>query len=261
MIVPIIAICAIGLAFNIDRTKDSKEIRSKESGFAVVELFTSEGCSSCPPADALIAKIEKESVEKLVYILAYHVDYWDRLGWKDTFSDAKFSARQSRYADWLNLKTIYTPQIVINGSKEFIGSEEGTLRKSLSTELAKPSNNHLEISLSKSDQNNITVNYRINQKTYGYNLIVAIVSPNASNKILRGENKGKTLAHVQIVRQFETVDLKGKANGTTQISLTNSGLGNNLEIIAFLQNNSTGRITAASKTNFTAKENLTAKSK
>lgn len=262
IIFPLISIFVIGLAlaFNIIKKNPPKQISPNQTGFALIELFTSEGCSSCPPADALVAKIEKENEGKSVYILAYHVDYWDRLGWKDTFSDAKFSARQNQYADWLKLKTIYTPQIVVNGSKEFVGSEEGTLRKSISTELLKPTKNILKISLSKSDQKNLYLNYQTNQKTDGYHLIVALVSPKASNKILWGENKGKTLSHVQIVRQFTTVDLSGKTDGFTKISLANTKQDNNMEVIAFLQDNSTGRITAASKLNTAVSENLMVKS-
>src|ERR1700743_2691255 len=81
-------------------------------GFAVVELFTSEGCSSCPPADQLVARIQQEDKEQPVYILAYHVDYWDRLGWKDAFSDARYSSRQKTYTGWLKIRSAYTPQIV-----------------------------------------------------------------------------------------------------------------------------------------------------
>jgi hypothetical protein len=84
-------------------------------GFAVVELFTSEGCSSCPPADDLVAKIQKENNDQPVYILAFHVDYWNNLGWKDSFSSSAFSKRQNQYADWLNLRSVYTPQVIVNG--------------------------------------------------------------------------------------------------------------------------------------------------
>ncbi|MEO6849831.1 MAG: DUF1223 domain-containing protein, partial [Mucilaginibacter sp.] len=111
------------------------EVTSK--GFAVVELFTSEGCSSCPPADAVVAKVQKESANKPVYILAYHVDYWNRLGWKDVFSSPEYSARQNQYAHWLKLSSVYTPQVVVNGRTEFVGSEEGALRGAISTNLQK----------------------------------------------------------------------------------------------------------------------------
>ena len=80
----------------------------------VVELFTSEGCSSCPPADKLVATLVERDKKEAVYILSYHVDYWDRLGWKDRFSDAAFTARQQHYAELLHLSSVYTPQIVVN---------------------------------------------------------------------------------------------------------------------------------------------------
>jgi len=83
---------------------DQKIVAEREGkGFAVLELFTSEGCSSCPPADKVLAKIQRESEGKAVYLLAYHVDYWDRLGWKDAYSSAEFSNRQVQYGHWLNV--------------------------------------------------------------------------------------------------------------------------------------------------------------
>lgn len=106
-------------------------------GFAVVELFTSEDCSSCPSADALVAKIQEENKDKPVYILAFHVDYWNRLGCKDVFSDPSFTKRQRQYAGWLRLSTVYTPQAIINGNKEFVGSQETTMRKAIKESLDK----------------------------------------------------------------------------------------------------------------------------
>src|ERR1700749_1590133 len=96
---------------NAHLNKKTSDTRS----FAVVELFTSEGCSSCPPADELVAKIQKEDNGKPVYILAFHVDYWNRLGWKDVFSSADYSARQQQYARWLKSSEGYTPQAIVNG--------------------------------------------------------------------------------------------------------------------------------------------------
>ncbi|MFD2144365.1 DUF1223 domain-containing protein [Mucilaginibacter antarcticus] len=80
-------------------------------GFVVIELYTSEGCSSCPPADALVAQIQKEYKSQQVYILAFHVDYWNRLGWRDVFSDAAYSTRQYDYAKYLKLPQVYTPKL------------------------------------------------------------------------------------------------------------------------------------------------------
>jgi len=242
----ILAMCYITLAFT--QNKNQKTVQNvKDNGFAVVELFTSEGCSSCPPADALVAKIQREIVNKPIYILAYHVDYWDRLGWKDSFSNSKFSDRQNQYANWLNLKSIYTPQIVVNGNKEFIGSEENTLRKTISDALKSDNENSLDITLQKQNGEELSLTYNTNQKTTGYNLIVAAVIPNAVNRVLKGENKGKTLAHVQIVEQFETINLNDKANGTFKLTLKKLKNQTDITIIAFLQNQSTGQIIAATK--------------
>ena len=99
------------IAGSFKTTKNKIETINK-NGFAVVELFTSEGCSSCPPADELLAKLQRESAEKNIYLLAYHVDYWDRLGWKDQFSSNEYTKRQQKYLDWLNLYVMYTPQSV-----------------------------------------------------------------------------------------------------------------------------------------------------
>ena len=102
-----------GLVTEAFITITNKNINKPEAtgkGFAVVELYTSEGCSSCPPADALVAKVQKESTDKPVYILAFHVDYWNRLGWKDVFSNHDYSSRQYQYSRWLKSE-VYTPQI------------------------------------------------------------------------------------------------------------------------------------------------------
>src|SRR5437868_13384373 len=90
-----------------------KQVMTEEAdGFAVIELFTSEGCSSCPPADELLAEVKKQHADKNVLVLSYHVDYWDRLGWKDPFSSGSNTDRQNYYAELFELNSIYTPQVV-----------------------------------------------------------------------------------------------------------------------------------------------------
>src|ERR1700761_5494846 len=128
------------------RHNSSEPWRVGTKGFAVVELFTSEGCSSCPEADELIARVQQRDRDLPVYVLAYHVDYWDRLGWKDAFSDAAYTDRQKRYASWLKVTSIYTPQVVVNGQTEFVGSESIALTNAIKTALQQT--HEVQVSLS-----------------------------------------------------------------------------------------------------------------
>ncbi len=230
---------SLSFAPHINKVKANK-------GFAVVELFTSEGCSSCPPADALIEKIQKESNDQPVYILAFHVDYWDRLGWKDSFSSAAYSKRQNQYSQWLNAQ-VYTPQAVVNGSKEFVGSQEEAMRSAIKDQLQKGSSAGLELSDIKRDEGKITLQYHVQLKPANTSLLLALVEKNAVSKVLRGENGGRTLSHVQIVRNLQTIHLNGQNNGAGTLEIPAGLDGNGLEVIAFLQNNSNGEIIAATK--------------
>src|ERR1700744_177381 len=179
-------------------------------GFAVVELFTSEGCSSCPSADKLIARVEKESSDKPIYILAFHVDYWDRLGWKDAFSSADYTARQKQYAQWLKLPQYYTPQAIVNGHTEFVGSEENTLRDAIKAGLETSAKTELTLTV-KPAGDKAEVQYSTIKTKKSDALLIALIQKNATTKVERGENGGHTLSHVQIVSQLKTIPLK-KAN-------------------------------------------------
>ncbi len=232
-----------GLSFTLRSIKKA----DKPEGFAIVELFTSEGCSSCPPADELIAKIQKENAGKPVYILAFHVDYWNRLGWKDQFSSAAFSQRQRKYADWLNLSSVYTPQAVINGRKEFVGSAEGNLRNSIKNALLKPSASTVTLSNLRISGGNVTVHYKVDGEPENSSLLIALVQKNAVTKVLRGENRGSTLSHVQIVKNIQSTGLKGNNSGNVTLSLP-ADIKEKLELIAFVQRNNNGEITAGTRT-------------
>ena len=220
-------------------------------GFAVVEIFTSEGCSSCPPADELVARIQKESADKPIYILAFHVDYWNRLGWKDIFSSAEYSQRQNQYAKWLNLSSVYTPQAIVNGRTEFVGSEESTLRYNINTGLQKTAKNELALDNIKLKNSEASLQYHIQGKLGNSSLLVALVEKTATSKVLRGENAGRTLSHAQIVSKLQAIALKDQS-GTVNITLPADFNMQNYEIISFVQNNKNGEITGAVKTDFSS---------
>lgn len=219
------------------------------TGFAVVELFTSEGCSSCPPADALVAQIQKEDKDQPVYLLAFHVDYWDRLGWKDAFSDAAYSDRQKDYARWLRLSSIYTPEIVVNGRTEFVGSDGRALRQAIASGLGEPAGAKLALDAVK-----LSGGYLNWQASAGIaaggkdlRLVVAVVEKDATTKVMAGENVGKTLSHVQIVRALGVLDLNGKGILSGSVDWPKGLKEGEAEVIAFLQNKESGRIVAATR--------------
>ena len=227
------------------------------NGFAVVELFTSEGCSSCPPADALIARIQQEDKDLPVYVLAYHVDYWDRLGWKDAFSDVAYSDRQRQYAAWLKLSSIYTPQVVVNGQKEFVGSEAGTLYGAIKNALQQSdgvqlSNQNVQLSLSGLRLNGGRLEWvgKVEGGTVArdkFSIIVAVVQRSATTQVKRGENEGKTLSHVQIVRELGMSALDGKGESSGHLDWPAGIAPADGEVIAFLQNQDNGQIVAATR--------------
>jgi len=218
-------------------------------GFALLELFTSEGCSSCPPADELLAKVQTELKDKPVYLLAYHVDYWNRFGWKDVFSSPVYSKRQMAYSRWLNAQ-VYTPQLVVNGSTELVGSDEPALRKAVSWALGSAPLAGVSLQAQRKG-NELIVNYTVTDSAASENkLLIAIVQKAATSKVSSGENGGLTLSHVQIVRDLQTVDLSNGKKGISSIKLPQGFNANGWEIIGFVQNAATGEVLAASKAGF-----------
>ncbi|WP_121808252.1 DUF1223 domain-containing protein [Mucilaginibacter kameinonensis] len=254
-LVPLL-IGAIALSVAFTNCKNTAKGNSKTpvfdgKGFALVELFTSEGCSSCPSADNLVAKVQKEIGDKPIYILAYHVDYWNRLGWKDVFSSADYSKRQNEYANWLNLSQVYTPQIVVNGKTEFVGSQEGALRNAIKAGLQGNSNTRLLLNATRNANNTASVQYKIEGETDNAHRVIslALVQKQAVVKVERGENGGRTLEHTQIVRNLQTIPLNN-TEGSTNVALPTGFDAQGWEIIGFVQNTGNGNILSATKASF-----------
>jgi hypothetical protein len=215
----------------------------KGVGFVVLELFTSEGCSSCPPADELLAKIKQEAGDKQVYILAYHVDYWNRLGWKDVFSNPDFSARQYKYSKQLNAQ-VYTPQLIINGKAEFIGSDEPAIRRTM-REVLSETTGTLVILEEKTEGGKLTINYQTKGHFKNAELTIAIVEKHAVREIKNGENAGRTLSHIQIVERLVSFDISSEKS--IVIDLPKGFNSKDWEVLGLLQNSQSGEIYAASR--------------
>ena len=215
---------------------------NEQNGFAVVELFTSEGCSSCPAADAAVARLVAKNEEQ-VYVLSYHVDYWNRLGWKDSFSKAEYSKRQSNYAAHFNLNSVYTPQIVVNGSSEFVGSNETKLKDSVTESRQQAVLSNLSINTTKTEKE-ISVDYSISGDEEVL-LNIALVQPEATTEVKRGENSGRKLHHINIVRSLQTIAAKGK--GTASVEIPKELAYIPLNIIAFTQAKKTLKVLGADR--------------
>lgn len=208
----------------------------KEESFVLVQLFTSQGCSSCPPADKLIEKIKEEYKEKKVYILSYHVDYWNRLGWTDPFSQKEFTEIQYKYADQFKERQVYTPQIVINGREHFIGSNESKLRRKIKIYLKNKSENDITFSSDKDSYGNLVLNYSVSGDIKNKKLKLSFVLENSSTKIKRGENSNKTLSNSNIVLKEITLKLNSENKGSITIPETDSNVKGDLTLISFIQN-------------------------
>lgn len=177
----------------------------------VVELFTSEGCSSCPPADALLARLARTQPVPGAEIipLKLHVDYWNRLGWTDPFSSAAFSQRQSHYADSLGNESVYTPQMVVDGRAEFVGSAEAKAMRAIAgaAQAPKPL---MELRVDTKAGNTMTVQTRIpalSGRTPGEaaDIFLAITEDNLHSDVKSGENAGRSFDHVAVVRLLRSL--------------------------------------------------------
>ena len=215
---------------------------------AVLELFTSQGCSSCPSADRLlgrtITKAKKDG--KNIFALSFHVDYWNRLGWTDPFSAKEYSERQNEYASKLRLNSVYTPQMIVNGAREFVGSDESGLNEAVGKSLgvnAIAAFKTITATLQNSEAPQVQFSLQGNYA--GCNINFALVSLSETTSIKRGENGGLTLTNENVVRQFVTVP--ASAEGTVSFKSSPIPAGNNMTIVAYIQNNRDLKIIGAAK--------------
>lgn len=249
----LLALCmACGQANNMAETQEeSKPVIMKVQGnmdmkgFAVLELFTSEGCSSCPPADRLLRDVIEDSQEKGldVYALSFHVDYWNRLGWKDPYSSSAYSDRQRTYARALN-SNVYTPQLVVNGKDEFVGSNRTKAAMSIKKALNSPLQDITIDFEAKIMGNSLSYRYKTEGKLTGTILNVALVESGLSQNVSRGENRGKILRHDNVVRAFETVEIDAMM-GRGRLSVPEDINREHARIILYAQNKGSKEVVLA----------------
>jgi hypothetical protein len=218
---------------------------SQEKPFVVVELFSSEGCSSCPSADLLVSKLTAWARQnnEPVYPLIFHVDYWNNLGWRDVFSSQEFTQRQSEYARVFKDQQVYTPEMIVNGTDAFVGSDQEQLQKDINRELSGPASVVLRISLIKKN-NQAIVKYDSQGFADGDVVNIALVERGLSTDVTAGENAGRRLHHDNVVREFRTRPLM-QAESQITIPLNKVSDTSQASVIVYVQNPQTMLIEAA----------------
>jgi hypothetical protein len=167
----------------------------------VVELFTSQGCSSCPPADAYLGELSKRPD---VLALGFHVDYWDYIGWKDPYASRVATKRQRQYAETFKLAFVYTPQMVVNGAAEGVGSDRGDIEAALAKAKAHPMP-HPSLALERESDGGLLVHVGAAETKRSATVWLACFDREHSTPVPRGENAGSTLTNYHIVRHFESL--------------------------------------------------------
>lgn len=214
-------------------------------GFAVVELFTSQGCSSCPPADRVLHELHRDAraMDLPVYVLSYHVDYWDRLGWKDPYGTVEATERQIAYARQFANENIYTPQAVVNGSTEFVGSDSARMRRAVNDYLKQtPAYRPEVVAILDGDQQvDVFIEAHKQPQHQGQagleQLRVVLVEHDLKNAVKRGENHGKVLMHVGVVREWMSFALPRDNAQPFELTLPVPGDADldRLEVVTFVQ--------------------------
>jgi hypothetical protein len=250
--------CQAGPSQNAASTANSASVRAP----VVLELFTSEGCSSCPPADALLAKLEEQQPVAGAEIIALeeHVDYWDHEGWIDPFSSAQWTQRQELYASGFADHGVYTPELVVNGRSGFVGSHQSDAYRAIATAVAQPRTD-ISVSLMKSDKHDHEQVRVAVGKLQGAQqgdvaeVWLAITETALHSSVTGGENAGHDLHHAPVVRWLHktgTTDPNAAQSfaGESDLKLDSAWKRNNLRVVAFVQEKRSHHILGATVARF-----------
>jgi len=213
----------------------------------LVELFTSEGCSSCPPADLLLERMDREQPvpDAQIIVLSEHVDYWNRLGWADPYSSREFSERQEMYARRFGLSGPYTPQMVVDGATEFVGSDARAAANAIGSAARQPKVK-IEIQPTRGGLVTVEVSPLSELKSRKAFVYIAHAAESASSDVLGGENKGHKLHHVAVASDIrKSGEVTDHAGLKTDIPVRNAAAPPGSRLIAFVQDPSNGRVFGA----------------
>ena len=181
-----------------------------------------------------------------VFVLSYHVTYWNRLGWKDKYSQPAFDERQYNYSAKFNKEGVYTPQVVINGGYECVGSRGTEIEKQIQSSQALSPLNTLALS-QKISNNDVEVNCDVSGDVTGKTLNLVLVETALSSNVISGENSGRVLQHANVVRSVQTLNLNTNNKSTVRFTLENDWQKQNCKIIAFVQDEKTFKISGATQ--------------
>ena len=220
----------------------------------VVELFTSEGCSSCPPADALLVKLSHENPPggaKLI-LLGEHVDYWNYIGWTDRFSSAAFSERQNTYANHFHLGSVYTPQMVIDGHLQTVGNGAAEVYRDISKAAAEPKPAKVGLRWEPQQKLNIAVQTPASGRA---KVLLAITEDGLSTSVGGGENGGRTLQHAAVVRQLRELGTanSGQFEASIDVAPHPDWNQSKLKVAVLVQDTGSGRILGAALLDYPSK--------
>lgn len=196
---------------------------NQKAGAILVELFTSEGCSSCPPADALLRQIDGKHTEsgQLIVGVSEHVTYWNHLGWSDPYSALAYTERQDAYGKRFRLESVYTPQMVINGEQQLVGSDSASLLHTLRT-LREQAQVSVRIGSASISNNGIDIDFSVAGQvpSSGLEVYAILADDSASSAVLHGENAGRTLMHSSVARTITRVaSVQGPIQRTAHVPL------------------------------------------
>ena len=219
-----------------------------EQRIVLVELFTAEGCSSCPPADALLRQVngKQTSGGALIVGISEHVTYWDQGGWIDPYSSSDYTERQNAYGERFRLDSVYTPQMVINGAEQIVGSDQAALAQALQRQEKEPSRMSLRIVSLSIAGNKLTMNFSAggDVPAKGVDVIAVLTDDSDRSNALRGENSGRMLEHVSVARSISRVGkMKAAGERTVEIRIPSSfQASQGHHLILFAQTPGNGRV-------------------